>query len=60
MKRGKDHYSDVDEFDRKARKNKKSKRPQVQDEYEDQHLVRPHHFIDEEDEFDWPEDDRSR
>lgn len=50
MKRGKDNYSaEIDEFERKARKSKKSKRPQVQDRFEDQHLVRPHHFLNEED-----------
>ena len=32
MKRGKDKYSDVDDFERKARKNKKNKRPLNDDE----------------------------
>lgn len=53
MKRGKDNYSDVDEFERKALKNKKSKRPQIHDMQEDHRLVRPHHFIEEDDDFDW-------
>lgn len=32
MKRGKDDYSDLDGFDRKARKSKKGKRPAMRDE----------------------------
>lgn len=32
MKRGKDHYSDTDEFERKARKSKRGKRPQNEDD----------------------------
>jgi hypothetical protein len=54
MKRGKDNYStDTDEFERKARKSKKSKRPHAEDQYEGQHLVRPHHFNVDEDEIDF-------
>lgn len=53
MKRGKDNYSsDTDKFERKAHKNKKSKRPQIEDRFNDQHLVRPHHFLIDEDSYD--------